>query len=246
MTAQPFNILAFDTSTTCCSVALIAHGARAVEDTRNGPGNYSALLLQMVDRLLQDASLTIHDINCIAVAQGPGSFTGLRVGISTAQGLGFSLGKPLIGVSTLEIVAAQNMPFPGKICPLLDARRAQVYTSLFDGTACPATAIHEECVICPKQWATSLQQGPLLFCGNGAQVYQDTIKQTAGPSTISRLTQIPTRAQPCWQGLPWSVLQPERANSPLRCFPVMSGDRMPNAVDALTLAEKLKKEYQIL
>ncbi len=180
MTAQPFNILAFDTSTTCCSVALIAHGARAVEDTRNGPGNYSALLLQMVDRLLQDASLTIHDINCIAVAQGPGSFTGLRVGISTAQGLGFSLGKPLIGVSTLEIVAAQNMPFPGKICPLLDARRAQVYTSLFDGTACPATAIHEECVICPKQWATSLQQGPILFCGNGAQVYQETIKQNCG------------------------------------------------------------------
>jgi tRNA threonylcarbamoyladenosine biosynthesis protein TsaB len=177
MTEQPFTILAFDTSTACCSVALIAHGALAGEDTRSGHGNYSALLLQMVDRLLQDASLAIRDIDCIAVAQGPGSFTGLRVGISTAQGLGFALDKPLIGVSTLEIVAAQNMPFSGKVCPMLDARRAQVYTCLFDGTTSPATAIHEECVICPEKWAASLQQGPLLFCGNGAQVYQDTIKQ---------------------------------------------------------------------
>ncbi len=173
MIEQPLTLLAFDTSTTCCSVALIAHGALVGEDTRSGPGNYSALLLRMVDRFLHDAALAINDLDCIAVAQGPGSFTGLRVGISTAQGIGFAINKPRIGVSTLEIVAAQNMPFPGKVCPMLDARRAQVYTGLFE----QGTAIHEECVICPEQWASSLQEGPILFCGSGAHAYQETIKR---------------------------------------------------------------------
>ena len=91
MTEQLFNILAFDTSTPSCSVALIANGALVGEDTRSGPGNYSALLLRMIERLLQDAALAASELDCIAVAQGPGSFTGLRVGISTAQGLGFAL-----------------------------------------------------------------------------------------------------------------------------------------------------------
>ncbi len=178
MIEQARNLLAFDTSTACCSVALIAHGELVGEDTRSGPGNYSALLLRMVDRLLQDAALTINELDCIAVAQGPGSFTGLRVGISTAQGLGFAIDKPLIGISTLEIIAAQNMPFFGKVCPMLDARRAQVYTGLFDqGITNEAKAIHEECVICPEQWASSLQEGPILFCGNGAHVYHETIKR---------------------------------------------------------------------
>jgi tRNA threonylcarbamoyladenosine biosynthesis protein TsaB len=176
MTEQPFNILAFDTSTPNCSVALIANGALVGEDTRSGPGNYSALLLRMIERLLQDAALAISELDCIAVAQGPGSFTGLRVGISTAQGLGFALTKPLIGVSTLEIVATQNMPFGGNVCAMLDARRGQVYTCLFKGTGNDAAALSEEHVICPEQWASSLQ-GPVLLCGSGAQVYQETIKR---------------------------------------------------------------------
>ena len=176
MTGQPFSILAFDTSTPSCSVALIANGTLIGEDTRSGPGNYSALLLRMVARLMQDAALAISELDCIAVAQGPGSFTGLRVGISTAQGLGFALTKPLIGVSTLEIVATQNMPFAGNVCAMLDARRGQVYTCLFKGTGNAAAALSEEHVICPEQWASSLQ-GPVLFCGCGAHVYQETIKR---------------------------------------------------------------------
>lgn len=176
MTEQPFSILAFDTSTPSCSVALIANGTLVGEDTRSGPGNYSALLLRMIERLMQDAALAISELDCIAVAQGPGSFTGLRVGISTAQGLGFALTKPLIGVSTLEIVATQNMPFAGNVCAMLDARRGQVYTCLFKGTGNAAAALSEEHVICPEQWASSLQ-GPVLFCGCGAQVYQETIKR---------------------------------------------------------------------
>lgn len=193
MIEQPYTLLAFDTSTACCSVALIADGKLIGEDTRSGPGNYSALLLEMIDRLLQKAALAIHDLDCIAVARGPGSFTGLRVGISTAQGLGFALDKPLIGVSTLEIIATQNMPFNGKICPMLDARRAQVYTGLFEGTANAATAIHEECVVCPEQWTASLQAGPLLFCGNGAQVYQEAI---TGACTVEHSFAPDMNAQP--------------------------------------------------
>lgn len=176
MTESSRTILAFDTSTACCSVALLVDGTLLGEDTRSGAGNYSTLLLQMVNRLLQDAALTIHEIDCIAVAQGPGSFTGLRVGISTAQGLGFALTKAVIGVSTLEIIAAQNMPFGGTLCPMLDARRNQIYTCLFEGTGNEAKAISDKNVVCPEQWVSSLR-GPLLFCGNGAQVYRQAIKQ---------------------------------------------------------------------
>ena len=177
MTEQSANILAFDTSTHVCSAALIARGTLIGEDVRTGSGNYSALLMRMVDRLLQDAELAVHELDCIAVAQGPGSFTGLRVGISTAQGIGAAIDKPLVGVSTLEIIARQNSPFPGKICPMLDARRSQVYAAIFEGRAEGIAAIDAACVTCPEKWASSLQQGPVLFCGNGAYVYQETIKQ---------------------------------------------------------------------
>lgn len=176
-TGQSLNLLAFDTSTACCSVALIARGELVGEDRRSGAGNYSALLLRMIDRLLGDAGIALGELDCIAVTLGPGSFTGLRVGISTAQGIGTAIDKPLIGVSTLEIIAAQNMPFAGKLCPLLDARRSQVYAGLFEEEAGGLKALQEESVICPEQWASSLREGPILFCGNGAQVYRETIKQ---------------------------------------------------------------------
>ena len=146
---------------------------------RSGAGNYSILLLTMIDRLLRDAGLEAHDLDCIAVAQGPGSFTGLRVGISTAQGLGFSLSKPLVGVSTLEILAAQNMPSGLVVCPMLDARRGQVYTCLFkQGPNGEAAAVSEEVVMCPEQWAAGLQE-PVLLCGSGARLYKDTITRVS-------------------------------------------------------------------
>jgi len=177
MTAKPLSVLAFDSSSSCCSAALVIGGVLVGEDMRSGSGNYSALLLAMIDRLLQDAALAACELDCIAVAQGPGSFTGLRVGISTAQGLGFSLGKPLIGVSTLEILASQNMPCAVTVCPMLDARRGQVYTGLFkQSPGGEAVAVSEECVVCPEQWAAELQ-GPVLVCGSGAQLYQETIQR---------------------------------------------------------------------
>jgi tRNA threonylcarbamoyladenosine biosynthesis protein TsaB len=176
MTETSRTILAFDTSTPSCSAALLAGETVLGEDTCSGAGNYSALLLQAIDRLLRDAALAIDDIDCIAVAQGPGSFTGLRVGISTAQGLGFALAKPIIGISTLEIVAAQNMPFAGTVCPMLDARRSQVYTCLYEQSGSEVTAVSEPNVVCPEVWVSSLQ-GPVLFCGSGAQVYRQAIGQ---------------------------------------------------------------------
>jgi len=177
MIEKPLYVLAFDSSSACCSAALTAGGVLIGEDMRSGAGNYSVLLLTMIDRLLRDAAVDARELDCIAVAQGPGSFTGLRVGISTAQGLGFSLDKPLVGVSSLEILAAQNMPCSATVCPMLDARRGQVYTCLFqqapDGDA---LAVSEECVVFPEQWAAGLQ-GPLLLCGSGAQLYRDAIER---------------------------------------------------------------------
>lgn len=182
MIEKPLYVLAFDSSSACCSAALTAGDVLIGEDMRSGSGNYSVLLLTMIDRLLRDASIDARELDCIAVAQGPGSFTGLRVGISTAQGLGFSLDKPLVGVSTLEILAAQNIPCSATVCPMLDARRGQVYTCLFkQGPDGDALAVSEEGVVCPEQWAAGLQE-PVLLCGSGAQLYRDAIERvcTAG------------------------------------------------------------------
>lgn len=166
-------ILAFDTSSAGCSAALIAGSVLLGEDMRSGSGNYSALLLRLIDRLLGDAGLTASDLDCIAVATGPGSFTGLRVGISTAQGLGLALGKPIVGISTLELLAAQNMPFDGSVCALLDARRSQVYACLFrQGPDDEAVAECNERVVCPREWAVSLR-GRVLLCGSGAELYRE-------------------------------------------------------------------------
>jgi tRNA threonylcarbamoyladenosine biosynthesis protein TsaB len=161
MTIKPLSILAFDSSSSCCSAALSVGGVLIGEDMRSGSGNYSVLLLTMIDRLLQDAALAARELDCIAVAQGPGSFTGLRVAIS--------------GVSTLEILAAQNMPCSASVCPMLDARRGQVYTCLFkQGPDGDALAVGEACVISAEQWAAGLRE-PVLLCGSGAQLYQDAI-----------------------------------------------------------------------
>ena len=166
-------ILAIDTATTTCSVA-VTSDTTLLGEVLLHEQHHSERIISLIDRLLTETALTRRDIDCIAVAVGPGSFTGLRVGISTAQGLAFALDRPVIGVPSLEILARQAIPAE-HICPMLEAGKGQVYTCLFAATRQGVLEkTISETVIEAGAWAQTIS-GTTLFTGPGALRYRDRI-----------------------------------------------------------------------
>jgi len=124
-------ILGIDTTTLACSVALLKNDALLAEATLNIRKTHSERLMPLLDKLLAESGIEREEIDAIAVASGPGSFTGLRIGLATARALAQGLSIPAVAVCTLEALA-EAIAVPGVlICPLLDARRSQVYTALY-------------------------------------------------------------------------------------------------------------------
>ncbi|HET7638670.1 MAG TPA: tRNA (adenosine(37)-N6)-threonylcarbamoyltransferase complex dimerization subunit type 1 TsaB [Ktedonobacteraceae bacterium] len=124
-------LLALDTSTRQASIALCSEDELLSEYTWHVGNNHSVELLERIQRLFADCGKTLSDIDGIAVAIGPGSFNGLRVALSTAKALAFALAKPLIGISTLDVIAAQQRQWSGPICALLEAGRSELYTAYY-------------------------------------------------------------------------------------------------------------------
>ena len=143
-------ILAFESSAKPASVALLRDGKLLAQSMQCSALTHSRTLLPMAEDLLKNAELKLRDVDLIAVAHGPGSFTGVRIGVSTVKGLCWGAQKPCVGVSTLEAMAWHGLAAGGLICPVMDARRAQVYNALFrieDGRPrrlCPDRAISLE------------------------------------------------------------------------------------------------------
>ncbi|NOX97985.1 MAG: tRNA (adenosine(37)-N6)-threonylcarbamoyltransferase complex dimerization subunit type 1 TsaB [Nitrospirae bacterium] len=125
------RILGIETSTRTGSVALVQGEGVIAEYTLNSKETHTARLMPMIDHILKDAHLTIRQMDAVAVSLGPGSFTGLRIGIATAKGLCLALRKPLIGISTLDALAHNIGHTSQLICPLLDARKGEVYTAIY-------------------------------------------------------------------------------------------------------------------
>lgn len=123
--------LAFESSARAASVALCRDGALLSQYSQCTALTHSRTLLPMAEDLLKNAELRISDIDLFAVAHGPGSFTGIRIGVSTVKGLAWALDKPCVGVSTLEAMAWHGLAAGGVVCPVMDARRSQVYNALF-------------------------------------------------------------------------------------------------------------------
>ena len=140
-------ILAFESSARPASAALVRDGKLLAQSLQVSALTHSRTLLPMAEDLLKNTGLTLADVDAIAVAQGPGSFTGIRIGVSTVKGLCWGAEKPCVGVSTLEAMAWHGLAAGGLICPVMDARRAQVYNALFrikDGRPvrlCPDRAV---------------------------------------------------------------------------------------------------------
>jgi tRNA threonylcarbamoyladenosine biosynthesis protein TsaB len=172
------KILHLDTSTNVFSIAL-SDGKQVIAEFCGdaGPAT-SAKIPGHIQSLLKHASLEIHDVDAFAVTVGPGSFTGVRVGIALIKGLAYSTGRPIIALSSLELLAlnAQSSALP--VCALFDARRGEVYSALyhFDNGM---RLIRPEMAITPAQLLDELA-GPTLFIGDGALRYHDTIVERFG------------------------------------------------------------------
>ena len=125
-------ILAIDSATPVAGVALIHDKKLIREDFVNFKKTHSETLMPMADKVLHDCEIEIKDLAAIAVTIGPGSFTGLRIGLAAAKGLSLASAKPLIGISTLDVLAHNLAYTNGLVCPLLDARKQEVYTAFYD------------------------------------------------------------------------------------------------------------------
>ena len=178
------RIILIETSTALCSVALAEDGVVTAYRESSAPKAHASLTAVFIQELLSERELTLADCDAVCVSMGPGSYTGLRVGVSTAKGLCFGSGKPLLAVGTLDTLVAQAtdvIPSEGEespgyrfIIPMVDARRMEVYTAVFEnGRQITETA---PAIIDENSFAEYLEQGPCLFIGDGAGKCADVIK----------------------------------------------------------------------
>lgn len=163
-------ILNIDTSTSVCSVALAKDsGIIAIKENNEGL-NHSVLLGSYIDNILRENGMDVHQLDAIAVSMGPGSYTGLRIGISMAKGLCFGAGIPLIAVPTLQALAGSVSSIIQEdawYCPMIDARRMEVYTAFFDRNNRTMIDTKAE-IIDENSFATILSEHKVYFFGNGS------------------------------------------------------------------------------
>lgn len=171
------KILALDSTALVASVALCENTERLGEIMLNNGNTHSETLLPMIEFLLARFAMTSDDVDLFAASAGPGSFTGVRIGAATIKGLAFATKKPCIGISALEALAYNLRMADGLICPVMNARRKQVYTALFrakDGTLerlMPDSAI----AITELDAALTLYQEPIRLCGDGYTITESLL-----------------------------------------------------------------------
>ncbi len=183
------KILAVDTASKTCSVALMDGDNVICEYTVNHKDTHSRFVMDMIHTALTVSRLTIPELDGFAVTIGPGSFTGLRIGLSTVKGLAMAADKPAVGVSSLEALARAVWPADSQtgsaalICPMMDARRREVYAAQYQWS--------ENALICkslpaalPPAAAVEAISGPCVFTGDGAVAYQERIRSLLGKHAV--------------------------------------------------------------
>ncbi len=174
------KILALDSSGLVASVAVVEDDNLLAEYTVNYKKTHSQTLLPMLDEICKMIELDLETIDGIAVAAGPGSFTGLRIGSATAKGLGLALNKPLVGVETVEALAYNLYDASAWICPMMDARRKQVYTGIYTFKDHQMETIMAQTPMAVEELVEMLnkENHPVIFLGDGVAVYREMIQNT--------------------------------------------------------------------
>ena len=172
-------ILAFETSAKAASVALTENGKLLGESYQNTGLTHSQTLMVMAEDVLKQCGKTAADVDAVAVAEGPGSFTGVRIGVAAAKGFAWGKEIPCYGVSTLEAMAESLGAFEGYVCPCMDARRSQVYNALFLAENGKLIRVAEDRAIALAELKEELKftEKTIFLVGDGANLCYNTLKE---------------------------------------------------------------------
>lgn len=173
------KLLAVETSTMLGGIALMEGDTLIGESRINVKVTHSERIMTEIDHLLTRSGWTIDDVDVFGAASGPGSFTGLRVGLSTVKGLVYATGKRLVSVPTLEAFA-WNIPFAAhRVCPLFDARRKEVYAGLYQWSETGFIKVMEERALKLEELLAGISE-PVIFIGEAAVLHRELIRETLG------------------------------------------------------------------
>jgi tRNA threonylcarbamoyladenosine biosynthesis protein TsaB len=176
-------VLGIETSTKTGGAAVVTEDGVVAHYSLNIEVTYSERLMSTIDRVIKDAGLDLPAIDGFAVSIGPGSFTGLRVGLSTVKGLAFATGKPVAAVPTLRALA-WNLPYSAyPVCPMLDARKNQVYAALYRYEGPALAQVMEETAISLEELAGRIP-GPTVFIGEASRLYRAEIRKALGERAL--------------------------------------------------------------
>jgi tRNA threonylcarbamoyladenosine biosynthesis protein TsaB len=183
------RLLAVETSTLTGAVALLQAGSAVAESRVNVAVTHGERLMAAIDGVLRNARWELGDVDAFAVALGPGSFTGLRIGVSTVKSLAFATAKPVVGVPTLDALA-WTLPFCAyPVCPVLDAKKDEVYTALYRTLEGQLELLEAPRAVAPTTLAEELRattEGPIVFLGDGVGPFAPILSEILG--TRARLT----------------------------------------------------------
>jgi len=184
--------LAMDTSTNVLTVAVADDNVIIAEYSTNLKKDHALRLMPAIDNILKDAGVKVSDLNGIIVANGPGSYTGLRIGVSTAKAMSWALNIPVISVSSLSLIARSVKYFNGLIVPIIDARRGQVFTGIYSNynSNCGIEwkNVESDRIVLMADWLEFIKQKlkqkdvPVIFTGNDVNIFADLIDQAFGSS----------------------------------------------------------------
>lgn len=181
------KILAIDTSNNVLGISLVDNEKVLGEHITNVKINHSVRVIPAIEHLMKECEIKPSELTKIVVAKGPGSYTGVRIGVTIAKTLAWTLNIPLVGVSSLEILAASvGRYFHGSISPLFDARRGQVYTGLYQYNEEKLSVIVKDQLVLSKDWAAELQKRSdnILFLGNDLPLHRAVLEETLGGKAI--------------------------------------------------------------
>jgi tRNA threonylcarbamoyl adenosine modification protein YeaZ len=177
------RILGIDSSCSAATVAMLNDGILEMEIYINHKLQHSVMLFPMIEDMLKELEITVDDIDAVAVSGGPGSFTGLRIGVASAKGIAQGGSKDFIGISSLDAMAFQQLGFEGIICPIMDALRDNVYTAMYKGTPSgEPERLGDYMALHIDELLEQLLSGDekVIFCGDALHIHAERIRKKLG------------------------------------------------------------------
>jgi len=210
-------VMAVDTSVLTGSVALVQDGEVMSEKRVESSSSHARMLLSVIDETLRSRGLRARDLGALVATAGPGSFTGLRIGISTIKGLAYGLGIQAVGVPTLDAMASRVASSDLPLCPLLDARKSEVYCGFYRRRGDRLEKVTDPMVLPPVKLCSMVEQ-PTLFFGEGIRVYSSLLKRELGEKACfleedGLETVAAAAARIGWQSLPACVQRTGRSGA---------------------------------